>query len=162
MSVYEVVGAGGGLFDAYAHIRDEKSNGVAGGALSVGSWGTRDLQTEVADVDGIVSISANQFTLQAGHYYIEAEAPAFYCSEHKIKLRNVTDSTDTIIGTNNYAFTGTGSLAILRGEITIAGAKTFEIQHRASSNTGGTNCGGVACSYSVVEVYTQVRIWRFA
>jgi hypothetical protein len=155
-------GSGGGLFDAYAHIVDQKSAGTAGGTISTGSFGTRDLNTELSDVDGIVSISSNQFTLQAGRYYIEAEAPAFYCNEHKIILRNVTDSTNDIIGANNYAATGTGSLAVLRGEITIAGAKAFAIQHRGGNAAGGANTLGYGPSWGVVEIYTQVRIWRFA
>ena len=58
--------AGGGKFESYAIIADQKSSTTQGGGFTSGAWRTRDLNTEIADADGIVSISSNQFTLGAG------------------------------------------------------------------------------------------------
>ena len=50
-------------FTSYAIICDEKAAGTNGGDFSASTWTTRDLNTEIADPDSIVSISSNQFTL---------------------------------------------------------------------------------------------------
>lgn len=154
---------GGGLFDAYAVIRDEKTANTAGGTATSGAWRTRDLNTELFDPSGIVTISANQFTLQAGTYYITATAPAYNVNAHKAKLANITDTTDAIIGMSAHGQT-TGavfSVAEVKGRITIAAAKAFEIQHQVQT-TLTTNGFGPPSNFAVVEVYTTVEIWREA
>ena len=159
-------GGGGGLFDAYALIRDEKSVGTPGGTFTSGAWRTRDLNTEAFDTDSIVSISSNQFTLAGGTYFINARAPGFDCDWHKAKLRNVTDSTDDIVGSSAYGTSNDAapgqSDSIVQGRITIASAKTFEIQHQCLTTSGATNGFGVPSNFSVIEVYTEVEIWREA
>lgn len=144
----------------YAKISDTKSNGTSGGAFTSGAWQTRDINTEDSDEYGIVSISANQFTLQAGTYIISAIAPAYAVEHHKIKLRNVTDSTDVILGINNRVSTSdsSSSFSFLSGRFTIASSKTFELQHRCSA-TYGTGYG-LACSFGVSETYTTVELWK--
>ena len=77
---------GVGIIKSYAIIADEKSANTDVGSSSGGSWNTRDLNTEIADPDGIVSISSNQFTLQAGTYFLEASAPSYQPTRHRIKL----------------------------------------------------------------------------
>ena len=47
---------GSKTFTSYAIIRDQKS-GAHGGTFTSGAWRTRDLNTEVADDDGIVVFS---------------------------------------------------------------------------------------------------------
>ena len=78
--------SGFGLFSSYAIIADQKSSGTDGGTATSGSWQTRDLNTEIADPDGIVSISANQFTLAAGNYLITWSAPAGDVRGHQSRL----------------------------------------------------------------------------
>ena len=78
---------------SYFIICDEKARNVDSGTFTSGDWRTRDLNTEIADPDGIVSISNNQFTLSAGDYLIEASAPAFSVNQHVIRLQNITAST---------------------------------------------------------------------
>ena len=143
---------------AVAVIEDQKPSGTAGGSLPAGAWRTRDLNTITSDDDSIVTLSANQFTLQAGTYLIEASAPSYVVSLHKIKLYNITDSTDDIIGTN--AFSSTPDYGATRsfasGVINITSAKVFEIQHRCSD----TGFIGNTCNFGVAEVYTQVKITK--
>ena len=68
----------GGKFASYAVIADAKSVGTEGGTFTNNADRTIDLNTEIFDPDSIVSISSNQFTLQAGNYFIEASAPAYH------------------------------------------------------------------------------------
>lgn len=142
-----------------AYLKDVKAAGTNGGTATSGSFATRTLNTVSGD-SSFVSLSSNQFTLQPGTYKIKASAPAHRVEEHVIKLRNITDSTDSIIGEaarsgsgGNYAVT-TSSLS---DTISITSAKTFEIQHRVASTFATTGLG-FAANLGVSEVYTQVEI----
>jgi hypothetical protein len=147
-----------------AYLKDVKPSGTAGGTATAGSYQTRTLNTVEGD-SSIVSLSANQFTLGPGVYEIEASAPAYYCSRHKIKLRNITDSSDALIGgvalTENTTAAGSTSDSIIRGRITLTSPKTFEIQHRVQT-TRATNGFGDNTSFGDSEVYTQVKITKKA
>lgn len=141
-----------------AKLSDVKAAATDGGTFTSGSYATRDLNTE-EDEFGIVSLSANQFTLQAGTYRIFAKAPAYKVNSHKAKLRNVTDSSDVILGTSEAAETSGNvqNSSIISGLLTLTAAKTFEIQHRCS-NTQATSGYGLACNFGDSEVYTIVEI----
>ncbi len=81
---------------------------------------------------------------------------------HKAKLRNITDSSDTIIGTSEFGFVyDGGSRSFVNGRFTISAQKTFELQHRCA-NTMTTNGFGTPSGLSVVEVYADVQIWKVA
>jgi hypothetical protein len=146
------------------HVRDEKVSGSAGGTFTSGSFQTRTLNTVMTNEITGASLASNQITLPSGTFYIEANAPAFYVQYHKLKFRNTTDSSDTLIGDNNYlADSGGGAVthASLKGRFTISSSKTFELQHRG--NITKTSDGfGTTNSFSVVEVFADVRIWKIA
>jgi hypothetical protein len=152
--------AGTLLFDAYAILTDEKAANTDGGTATTGDWRTRTLNTEV-DPDGIVTLAANQFTLQAGTYLIRASAPAHVVNRHKTKIRNITAGSDAIIGMSMYADSANGvtSTSSLVGRVTVAVATAFELQHRVET-TANTVGFGVADNFGVVEVYSIVEIWR--
>lgn len=152
-------GTASGVFDAYAVIQDEKSSGTDGGTFTNGAWRTRTLNTVQTDVDSILSLASNQFTLQAGSYFIDASAPAYTVREHRAKLFNVTDSTDDLLGTSEHSFNSNSTPSRARGRITIASAKVFEIQHQCT-DTVSTNGFGVAAGFGIAEIYTVVEIWR--
>jgi hypothetical protein len=150
-----------------AYIKDIKSSGVSGGTFTSGAWQTRDLNTLSGNIDFITNTS-NQFTLIKGEYELEAEAPAANgVGGHKIRLRNITDSTDEAIGTSgqnrtNSIVDGTRfmtTLSKLKCKLELTETKTFEIQHRSTATYGG-NGFGVALGFGVDEVYTQVKITK--
>lgn len=148
--------------ESRALLKDEKSAGTGGGTFTSGSWQTRTLNTESYDPDSIVSISANQFTLQAGTYRIIARAPAHDVGRHQAKLRNVTDSTDDLTGSSVYADLGNvQNDSWIIGRITIASAKTFEIQHQCQATISG-NGFGFAGNFGITETYTIVEIIKEA
>ena len=150
----------GGKFASYAIIADQKSSGTPGGTFNTGGWRTRDLNTEIADADGIVSISSNQFTLQAGTYLINARSNAYKVGNCVLKLYNITDSSDTSFGVTGYSPTSEAVqlLLTLTTRFTISGAKVFELQMAASGNE--TTYGmGVNHSFGS-EIYTIIEIYK--
>ena len=159
-----VTGAGG-LFSSYAIIRDQKSN-ADGGTFTSGDWRTRDLNTEVVDADGIVSISSNQFTLQAGTYLIKAVTPAYESAFHQNRLYNITDSS--VVDTGSSAYTKVSSFvqtnSILISRFTITGAKVFEVQHRAETTKASQGFGvrSSAGFTTDADIYTIVEIYKEA
>jgi len=150
------------------HVRDQKTNGTGGGTCTLGSYQTRTLNTEVTNEITGASLATNQITLPAGTYFIDATCPFTGLSANngwftaKAKLRNVTDGSDTIIGTNasieQASNDGMGGLCTVRGRFTIAAEKAFELQQRIGAETSATF--GAAASFSDIEVYADVMIWK--
>ena len=155
----------GGLFSSYAQVCDRKSSGSHGGSFSSGDWRTRELNTEAFDPDGIVTLSSNQFTLQAGTYFINAMAPAQSVVNHQLRLRNITDSNTALFGFAAYASQSSGNAtddndyAFLKGRITISGATTYELQHRCNTTRNGAGFGQPSTfgeeTYASVEIYKE-------
>lgn len=154
---------GSKTFTSYAILGDVKSNNTQGGSFTSGAWRTRDINTEISDADDIVSLSSNQFTLQAGSYLIEVQATAYRVNRNMIKLYNVTASADIAFGSSMYANTGYngGNISYLSTRITIGAARTFEIRHRCQSNN--TSHGfGQASDFGNNELYLVVKIFKEA
>jgi len=153
----------GGIFESQLlHVRDEKTSGTNGGTPST-SFTKRDLNTVVTNEISGASVSSSVITLPTGTYYIHASSPARSVNEFKTKLRNTTDSTDTIIGTSGYCATATSTnaLSFVIGRFTIASSKNFELQFRVENNAIGASGLGVAGAMAT-EVYTDVQIWKVA
>jgi hypothetical protein len=147
--------------ESYAKLSATYAAATAGGTLTQDTWNTRPLNTEDNDVDGIVSLAANQFTLGAGKYRIEAWASGNTCACHQIRLRNITDGSTTLSGMKCHGDSGVGvqTAALLRGEFTITGTKVFEIQHncqttKAVNGMGISNTftGDEASVHAIVEI----------
>lgn len=155
------LGTTGNSFGAQLfHVRDEKPSGTAGGATTSSTWTARTLNTSVTNEISAASLASNQITLPAGTYFIEARAPC-YNSLHKAKLKNVTDASDTIIGSSASGPTSFGGVSdsTIQGRFTIAGTKIFEIQQYVI-NPGSSDALGLAVSSGAIEVYTDVLIWK--
>ncbi len=142
------------------YIKDVKPSGTDGGTFTSGAWQTRDLNTLEGDTE-FVSLDSNQFVLEVGKYEIEAEANANEVDGHKIKLRDVDNSIDIIIGVNNEARLSGNAATVssLKGVLEITTSTVFEIQHRCDT-TKTTNGFGKSVSFGVDEIYTQVKITK--
>jgi len=155
---------GSKTFTSYAIICDQKAQNTDSGTLTSGAWYTRDLNTELLDPDGIVSISSNKFTLQAGSYFIEASAPAYKVDQYNIKLYQTSGTqADIAFGTAEYANANEGNVAnrsFLFCRVTISTSTDYEIRQR-SSTTKSNNGRGVQSNQSV-EIYTVVKIFKEA
>ena len=152
--------AGGGKFESYAIIADQKSQNTQGGSFTSGAWRTRDLNTEIADVDGIVSISSNQFTLGAGSYLIRGSASVYRTNGHQTRLYNDTDSSIVAVGTDemSHASYYTMTRSFVSGRVTITGDTVFELQHRCA-NTVNTYGYGQRNNFGT-EQYALVEIFK--
>ena len=148
-------------FESYAILEDQKAQNTDGGTFSTGAWQTRDLNTEVADPDSIVTIASNQFTLAAGTYLISWSAPAFNSNRHQSALFDSTNTT-YYYGSSEYCADAAGVQSRSFGSvrITITGSTVFEIRHRTDNGNGG-NGFGVASNFAT-EVYARVEIFKEA
>ena len=154
---------GFGKFASYAIIGDEKSAGTDGGSFTSGSWQTRDLNAELSDPDGIVSISSNQFTLAAGTYRILANIPAYQTNRHQSALYNVTDTSYVQYGSTEYTGSGdnVNSISILRSQFTVSGSKVFEIRHRSQTTETTYGFGvGLGDYWTGESVFMVLEIFK--
>jgi hypothetical protein len=154
-------------FTSYAIIADKKASNGDGGSITNGAWRTRDLNTEIADPDNIVSISSNQFTLGAGSYLIEFRAPAYQLNSHQTRLYNATASAEVEVGSSEFTNTAGQAHSVSEGaaRVTITGNTVFEIQHRvsvSSSNTYALGVGSAGGHNWGSTVYTIVKISKEA
>ena len=149
-------------FESYAIICDQKAQNTPGGGFTTGGWRTRDLNTEIFDPDGIVSISSNQFTLSAGNYYIEWSCPAHGVNQHQSRLQDITGAATIQAGTSEYVASAYGAQNRSFGfsRVSITSNNVYEIQHQCLSNKT-SNGFGVPSNFTV-EVYTIVKIFREA
>lgn len=154
----------GKTFVSYAIINDTKASYADGGTFTDGDWRTRDLNTEVSDPDGIVTISSNQFTLGAGSYLIIWNAPAYNVNTHQSRLYDVTNTTAVQVGSSEYdGVNNVSNRSFGSARVTITASTTYEIQHRCSRTaatfgfgvgiSGGANWGDAV--YTIVEIYKE-------
>ncbi len=153
-----------GLFSSYAIICDSKSSGTDGGGGSTSTWNVRDLNTEIADPDGIVSISSNKFTLGAGSYLIKWSAPAHQVSRNQSRLYDVTNTAAISYSQSMRAHssdtTSTNSLGF--GRVTPSGSTEYRIEHNFESGGSAGNELGQGNSFSGSQIYTIVEIYKEA
>ena len=154
---------GFGKFSSYALLAKVHDSGDATtyfGAYTTGDWRTRDIDTEISDEDGIVTISSNQFTLQAGNYLIHFGCSMYHCGNHAIRLHNMTDDTTAGVGNPNYSYTYS-SLLFTTGtcRVSIDSAKAFEVQGYpgTSKSTNGMGFAMVngPCHSVRVEIFKE-------
>jgi len=151
---------GFGLFSSYAIIADQKAQNTHGGTFNSGAWRTRDLNTEIADPDSIVSISSNQFTLGAGSYYISWRALTHGAGNHQSRLYNVTDSASVAISETGKDHGGYGGASVGSARAVIAGTKAFSIEHQGNTSTASYGFGYRA--NVTTEQYCTVEIFKEA
>jgi hypothetical protein len=149
-------------FVSYAIIADQKAQNTAGGTFTSGAWRTRDLNTEIADPDGIVSISSNQFTLGVGSYLIRWRCPALKVARHQTKLYNITTAADVQVGGSFFTdptSDNTMNSSMGTARVTLAGTTVFEIQHRCTSTYAsqgfGIESNLTTEQYSLVEIFKE-------
>jgi hypothetical protein len=144
----------------YILIRDEKTQGTAGGTFTSGAWQTRNLNTEVSDSGSWATLASNQITLKAGTYRVRIDCPGEGCGVHQARLYNISDSAVLLTGSSAYADSSTPAESVSRitGQITLVSDKVLEIQHQCGA-TRATDGLGAAANFGT-EVYTVAEFWR--
>lgn len=151
----------------YVKVSDVKPANTVGGTPVIGSWQTRIINTEDSDAGGICSVASNQITLAPGTYITRIASPFYGTQRTKIKLYNITDASDTLIGSSHYAGYNTNiyhtstseAMALVSGKFIITAQKTFEVQYQCG-RVLANNGLGVESNFGVVEVYTVAEFWR--
>lgn len=143
-------------------ISDQKSSGTAGGTFTAGAWQTRTLNTIEGDTS-FASLSSNQITLQPGTYVINASATAWRVDENKLKLYDITNSADKILGSNSISGStdGTQVESSLAGKISITSSTIYELRHYCKT-TQASNGFGTIMTIGVNELYAQVNIRKLS
>lgn len=152
-----------GVLDSYTVIVHEEAFGVAGGTATASTWNVRPLTSIKANTNAaaLVSIDAanDRFTLQAGVWDIQVQASAFYTTNTKLGLYNVSDAgfeagfvaqAETVGGSEMHTISGGGI-------IKITASKTFEIQMyctrtQASSGLGSPMSAGANEQYLLCKL----------
>jgi hypothetical protein len=172
MTASKFVGFGSALtgvgYTASAVVMDRKAAASGGGSFNSDSWITRDLNTWI-NPDGIISVSSNEFTLQAGEYLIEWICPGYASQRNKTRLYNVTDGEVPDVGPNGGGVTDNGYIGNFNTGMTmtagsaikmiITSAKSFKIQHRCT-NTNSFGIGSGDSDYWSWNYYTMVWIYK--
>jgi len=173
-------------------VTDTRPTGTLGGSYPAKKvWTQRVLNSISGNSGQAVQLGAppasdNQLLIADGAYMVSASAPAIRLGNHKIRLRNVTDGLDSIVGASErsdptvYRFRSkdqdsddsdgdgdgsaipTGSRAVLEGVLNVtAGPKVFELQHYGTSRRRETyGLGDSVGAPGVPEVYTILTISR--
>lgn len=150
------------LKPAYLHVRDEKPSGTASGTPVVG-MNIRTLNTVVTNNIVGAGLAANQITLPAGTYHIEAVSPVYVAGNHRAYLYNVTDGVAIALGNGAY---GGSTYAVsnqsnVSQDFTISGTKVLELRHTIGIATA-TDGLGIKVSDGLTEVFASVQIWKKA
>ena len=147
-----------------AVLVDKKAQNTAGGTFTASAWQTRDLNTEVADPDNIVSLSSNEFTLGAGTYLIQWDAPAYRVNRHLSRLYDVTNTTTIEFGqsaftqqTSDITTNSSGSAVV-----TITANTAYKIEHQCQTTQSSNGFGVETNRTADCERYTRVTITKVA
>ena len=147
-----------------AIFNETQANGTNGGSSVATTWSKRTLNTTIVNNIG-ATLTSSVIALLAGSYEVEAFSPFLLTNSVKIKLRNTTDSTDTIIGQNNYfdANNSVAGAALLQGYFVITATKNFELQYwvkdsAVTNGLGTSTTGGTGVS----EIYSSIKITKVA
>jgi hypothetical protein len=143
---------------AYAILQDQKNASNGGGASVAGSFITRDLNTEVYDPWGLVTLASNQFTL-AFDCMIDWIMPFFSSEYNYSRVFNVTDGVEVIRGTVGYAEPSSLVGSFSNGYGFLTAGKTYALQYRVTTakSSNGLGAGNAALGTSV---YTNVLLRR--
>ena len=146
--------------EQYVKVSDVKAEDAGGGTFMQDAWRTRDINTEDSDTGGICSISSNQITLAAGTYTCFIACPTYDVEMHVARLYNISDTSETILGTSGYSKNNNVTYSLIIGTFTIAAQKTFEIQHYCTLTSALFGFGAGAISSGMNSVFTIAEFRR--
>lgn len=144
-------------------VEGRKAAGTSAGTFTTGAWRVRELSdTPLNNIAG-ASLAANQITLPAGTYDIEARAPAVGVNAHQARLYNVTAAASLLEGSSAFTTAaGVGTDSVVRGRIVLAVTSVLEFQHACQTTvtTDGLGHGFAMGGLKAYEVYAQVHIHK--
>jgi hypothetical protein len=153
----------GGLFSGYAVFQDQKTVNTDGGTFTSGAWRTRALNATVFNTDTTnITLGTDQFTLLAGSYSIEWDAPALGVSAHQTRLYDVTGTALVQNGTSEYTNLTVTNSSVGSARVTPSGSNVYRIDHWGAATQSGNGFGVASNIGTGPEVYTNVIIYKEA
>lgn len=152
-------GGGGGGAPVLLHVREEHPSGTGSPLTPAGSWLTRTLNAVKTNEIAGASLAANQITLPAGTYELDAYAPVHRVNQHQARLYNVTGAAALVLGTVGFSNSGSSyanNESHIRGRFTLAATSTVRLEHRVAVANASAG-GGTPASFGT-EVYADVII----
>jgi hypothetical protein len=155
--------AGAGLFTSYAILAHVEPDGTDGGSSVQDTWTTRTINTEVADPDGIVTLSSNQFTLGAGSYLIEWACVAQATSVATSRLYDSTNTAaiqNSLVLQTSTTYAGSATSAG-SARVSPTGSTAYEIQMNTNNSNASDGFGlDNPATGAGDEVYLFVKIYK--
>jgi len=160
---WQNAGAGAGLFTSYAILAHVEPDGTDGGSSVADTWTTRTINTEVADPDGIVTLSSNQFTLGAGSYLIEWACVAQATSVATSRLYDSTNTAaiqNSLVLQTSTTYAGSATSAG-SARVSPTGSTAYEIQMNTNNSNASDGFGlDNPATGAGDEVYLFVKIYK--
>lgn len=143
-----------------AILQHTETTGTVSGSIALNAWTTRKINTVHYDPGGIVSLSNNEFTLQAGTYLVITACSVYRLGNHRGRIYNVTDAVS--IGhseTQRHATIYSSGRSRLVKAFTLTASKALAWQDYHDANSF-TNMLGVDGGDTTApnEVYAQIQI----
>ena len=112
-------------------------------------------------------MASNQFTLDAGDYWMIASAPAYRTANHRLWIANVTDGTDSKGPLIRQGGSGTEEqiLSQVQAYVSIGASKTFQLEHYLSDAKVNDGLGVASVGISgdtVPRVFAMVTIFKLS
>ena len=147
----------GGLFSSYAIVSDQKPQGTVQQSITSGDWRVLDVNTEIADPDGIVSISSNRISLAAGSYLIKAVVSGYKGNAQSARIYDYTNTAVVGFGFSTYldAVHNFYQDLHMMTRVTPSGTTEYEFQRQV----GATSTPGSTSNYQV-ETYLYAEIYK--
>ena len=142
---------------AIAIFNETQATGTSGGTNVLNTWTKRTLNTTVINQISGCSISSSVITLGAGVYMLRATSPFVFTNNAKIRLRNTSDGSTTLVGIPGYTNSAAGGISTIDGSFTLTGSKNFEIQYYTQLVQTAYGLG-LAGGGSESEIFTTVYI----
>ncbi|MEI2386030.1 hypothetical protein [Breoghania sp. JC706] len=149
--------------DAVLWVRDERPSGEGGSPPVTQDWFARTLQTIEANNIAGASLNADQITLPAGTYTIQASAQVLATQHSRLRLYNVTENASLVEGPMVYARESYSHQIDqhLMGRFVLSAPATLELQQIVARNPGSAGLG-LADPWSQATVFAEAFIRRIA
>lgn len=137
-----------------AVLEDQKPSGTVGQTLGAATWDTRQLNTIVRNLNSLVSLSSNQFTVSANCW---CECSHMTPSTTLDRIWNVTDNVAVAFSIYPGVLSGQSGFIINTMGAELQSGKTYRIE----SNNGKGTASALGTAHSLgTNVYTRVKLWR--